>query len=160
MECHVLKLELWRQVLQARVLTQCPQKTKVKEVITTKCGVKYKSTTRDILKRSPVEVLLSPYRIWLRGLDETRFFACGMVVDGRKPVLVVCFERANWTDEIPLLPLAVIVLWHRTGNRIGAKAKHHVSPSKIPFNIRDLRKQTLPDSMECGVLKLEFWQVW
>ena len=40
-----------------------------------------KPTTRGIPRRSPIQVLTSLYRVWLRWSDENRYFSCDVVVD-------------------------------------------------------------------------------
>ena len=79
-----------------------------------------------------------------------------MVVDGRKPVLVVCFERASGTEQITVSSVMVLI-YPFTGNGIGEMQRVNVSRSKIPFNIRTRVNKAFPrfDSMECHVLKLE-----
>ena len=42
-----------------------------------------KPTTRGISRRSPIQVLTSLYRVWLRWSDENRYFFCDVVVGER-----------------------------------------------------------------------------
>ena len=43
-----------------------------------------KPTTRGISRRSPIQVLTSLYRVWLRWSDENRYFFCDVVVGERE----------------------------------------------------------------------------
>ena len=43
-----------------------------------------KPTTRGISRRSPIQVLTSLYRVWLRWSDENRYFFCDVVVGERQ----------------------------------------------------------------------------
>ena len=43
-----------------------------------------KPTAQDIPRRSPIQVLTSLYRVWLRWSDENRYFFCDVVVGERQ----------------------------------------------------------------------------